>query len=186
VLDIEELPLKGSPDTIRQRLHVLKTLADWTHADAPGKTVGYYGYNTLTGVPPANRSYAQELARHVDAFFPSMYTFDDNKGGWAARAQTEAAEDRGLAAGKPVYFYLWPQYHDGTPKQFQYIDAAYWHFQLSTAYRDADGIVLWGPSRLPWDETNGWWAATLEFMRQLRDPAFSGSFDHLVGAKHNR
>ena len=38
----------------------------------------YYGYNTLTGVPPGNRSYAQEFARHVDPFFPSMYTLDDN------------------------------------------------------------------------------------------------------------
>ena len=104
VLDIEKLPLKGSPDVVRQHLEVLATLADWTRADAPGKTVGYYGYNTLTGVPPANRSYAQELARHVNAFFPSMYTFDDNRAAWASRAQTEAAEDRALAAGKPVYF----------------------------------------------------------------------------------
>jgi hypothetical protein len=32
---------------------------------------------------------------------------------------------RTLAARKLVFFYLWPQYHDGTPKQFQYIDASY-------------------------------------------------------------
>jgi hypothetical protein len=171
VLDIEKLPLKGSPDTIRQHLQVLATLADWTRADAPGKTVGYYGYNTLTGVPPANRSYAQELARHIDAFFPSMYTFNDDHGAWAARAETEAAEDRALAAGKPVFFYLWPQYHDKTPKQCQYVDAAYWKFQLSTAYRYSDGIVLWSPSRFHWDETSGWWAATLEFVRQISGTA---------------
>jgi hypothetical protein len=66
-----------------------------------------------------------------------------------------------------VFFYLWPQYHDGTPKQYQYIDAAYWRFQLETAYSVADGIVLWGPSRFHWDETSGWWAATLEFLRQI-------------------
>jgi hypothetical protein len=167
VLDIEKLPLKGSSSTIRQHVHVLATLADWTRTDAAGKTVGYYGYNTLSGVPPANRPYAQELARHVDAFFPSMYTFDDNREEWAARASTEAAEDRALAAGKPVFFYLWPQYHDGTPKQYQYIDAAYWQFQLETAYGIANGIVLWGPSRFHWDETNGWWAATLEFLGQI-------------------
>ena len=167
VLDIEKLPLKGSPSTIQQHLQVLATLADWTRADAPGKTVGYYGYNTLTGVPPTSRSYAQQLARHVDAFFPSMYTFDDDQAAWATRAATEAAEDRALAAGKPVFFYLWPQYHDGTPKQFQYIDAAYWKFQLDRSYKYADGIVLWGPSRFPWDETSGWWAATLEFVRQV-------------------
>jgi len=38
---------------------VLATLADWTRADAPGKAVGYYGYNTLTGVPPEDRTYAR-------------------------------------------------------------------------------------------------------------------------------
>ena len=146
---------------------MLATLANWTRADAPCKKVGYYGYNTLTGVPPGNRSYAQELARHVDAFFPSMYTFDDNQGAWASRAANEATEDRALPAGKPVFFYLWPQYHYGTPKQFQYIDVDYWQFQLSTAYRDADGIVLWGPSRFQWDETSSWWAVTLEFIRQV-------------------
>ncbi len=166
VLDIEKLPLKGSPDTVRQHLQVLATLADWTRADAPRTTVGYYGYNTLTAVPPADRAYAQELARYVDAFFPSMYTFDDDRTSWAARAEAEASEDRALAAGKPVFFYLWPQYHDGTPKQFQYIDAAYWKFQLDTAYRHADGIVLWGPSRFNWDETSGWWKTTLEFVRE--------------------
>ena len=104
VLDIEKLPLKGSPSTIQRHLQVLATLADWTRADAPGKTVGYYGYHTLTGVPPASRSYAQQLARHVEAFFPSMYTFDDDQAAWATRAATEAAEDRALAAGKPVFF----------------------------------------------------------------------------------
>jgi hypothetical protein len=137
----------------------------------PSKAVGYYGYNTLTGVPSEDRTYAQQLARHVDAFFPSMYTFDDNRGAWATRAANEAAEDRSLGPGKPVFFYLWPQYHDGTPKQFQYIDAAYWQFQLSTAYRDADGIVLWGPSRFHWDESSGWWAATLAFIRRISGTA---------------
>jgi hypothetical protein len=171
VLDIEKLPLKGSPGTIRQHLQVLATLADWTRADAPGKPVGYYGYNTLTGVPPVNRSYALELAGHVDAFFPSMYTFNDDHGAWATRAETEAAEDRAFDAAKPVFFYMWPQYHDNTPKQFQYIDAAYWKFQLSTAYRYADGIVLWGSSRFHWDETSGWWAVTLDFVRQISGTA---------------
>jgi hypothetical protein len=51
VLDIEKLALKGAPGTIGQHLQVLEALADWTRADAPGKTVGHYGYNTLTGRP---------------------------------------------------------------------------------------------------------------------------------------
>ena len=96
-----------------------------------------------------------------------MYTFDDDRQTWAKRAYAEAAEDRALAPGKPVFFYLWPQYHDGTPKQFQYVDAAFWKFQLRTARRDVEGIVLWSPSRFDWDDTSGWWAATQEFMRSL-------------------
>jgi hypothetical protein len=29
-----------------------------------------------------------------------------------------------LGPGKAAYFDLWPQYHDGTPKHFQFIDRA--------------------------------------------------------------
>lgn len=167
VLDIERLPLKGSPETVRQHLKVLATLADWARAAAPGKLIGYYGSGTLTRVPPKNMPAARELARHVDAFFPPMYTFDDDRQAWAKRAEAEAAEDRALAPGKPVFFYLWPQYHDHTPKQFQYVDASFWTFQLHTARHDADGIVLWSPGRFDWDNTSKWWTATQEFMRSL-------------------
>ena len=97
-----------------------------------------------------------------------MYTFNDDQSAWAKRAQASAAEARALGPGKAVYFYLWPQYHDGTPKQFQFIDGAYWKFQLETAYRYADGVVLWSPSRYDWDDSTGWWTATQEFMHTIR------------------
>jgi hypothetical protein len=165
VLDIERLPLKGDPATIQQHLRVLATLADWTRAAVHGKLVGFYGGNTLTNVAPQNQDYARNLAGHVDAFFPPMYAFDTNRTAWAQRAGKEAAEARSYGAHKPVYFYMWPQYHDGTPLQFQWIDAGYWRFQLTTAYNDADGIVLWGPGRFDWDDSSGWWAATVPFVR---------------------
>ena len=171
VLDIEKLPLKGPPEVARHNLEVLATLADWAHQAAPGKVIGYYGTNTLSRVAPPDVSYARELARHVDAFFPSMYTFDDDRATWANRAQAMAAEAHSLGPGKPVYFYLWPQYHDGTPKQFEFIDAAYWKFQLESACQRGNGIVLWGPSKFEWNDTTGWWEATKQFMRALRtDP----------------
>ena len=44
------------------------------------------------------------------------------------------------------------------------------------SYRAGDkGIVLWGPSRFAWDETNGWWAATLAFIRQIASAKPLGS-----------
>jgi hypothetical protein len=163
VLDIEEMPLKGPPEIALRNLEVLTKLADWAREAAPGKVVGYYGTNTLSNVPSANLGYARELARHVDAFFPPMYTFDDDRAKWERRAKAAQSEARQLDDKKPVYFYMWPQYHDGTPKHFQFIDAAYWKFQLETARRYSNGIVLWSPSRYDWNDATGWWTATVEF-----------------------
>jgi hypothetical protein len=171
VIDIEKLPLKGSPETARHNAETLAKLADWAHEAAPGKIIGFYGTNTLSRVAPSNLPEARELARHVDAFFPPMYTFDDDRVAWEKRAQESVAEARELGPDKPVYFYLWPQYHDGTPKAFQYVDAAYWKFQLETARRYSDGIVLWSPSKYDWNDATGWWSATQQFARTLRIPS---------------
>lgn len=168
VIDIEKLPLKGSKDDSRKHLETLATLADWAHAAAPGKIIGFYGTNTLSHIAPADLPYARELARHVDAFFPPMYTFDDDRGAWEKRAKASATEAHALAPGKPVYFYLWPQYHDGTPRQFQFIEGSYWKFQLEAASRYCDGMVLWSPSRFEWNDSTGWWRATQQFAHGLR------------------
>jgi hypothetical protein len=167
VLDIERLPLTGDRVTVLQRLGVFATLADWARAAAPGRVVGYFGYNTLTDVAPGARRYAIELARHVDAFFLPMYTRDDDRAAWVRRAKAEIREARRFAKGKPVYFYLWPQYLEHTPKAFQWIGGADWRFQLDTAFREADGIVIWGTRHYGWDASSGWWDATVAFMRQL-------------------
>jgi hypothetical protein len=167
VIDIEELPLRGSPDEARQHLETLSTLADWAHAAAPGKIIGFYGTNTLTRVSPADVQYARELARHVDAFFPPAYTFDDDRATWQQRAQDAVAEAHALDPAKPVYFYLWPQYHDNTPKQFQFVDAAYWTFQLEIASHLSNGIVLWSPGKYDWNDSTGWWTATQRFARSV-------------------
>jgi hypothetical protein len=167
VLDIERLPLKGTAEVARRNMETLAKLSDWARKAAPGKAIGLYGTNTLSRIAPAELPLARELARHVDAFFPPMYTFNDDREEWEKRAQACVSEAHELGPGKPVLFYLWPQYHDGTPKAFKYVDKPYWKFQLETARRYADGIVLWSPSRYSWDESSGWWSGTLEFMSSL-------------------
>jgi len=171
VLDIEDLPLTGPPARVTARLTVLETLADWTRAVAPDRMVGYYGYHTLTGIATAHEAAARQLAAHVDAFYPSMYTFDDDQSAWAAKAAAEVAEDRALGPGKPIFIYLWPQYHDKTARQCQYLDAQYWTFELQTARSLADGVVIWSPQRFDWDTASGWWSATQEFVRSLPSPS---------------
>jgi hypothetical protein len=163
VLDVENLGL-----TSKEHLQVLATLADWAHADQPGKPVGYYGTNTLTKVKPENIALAQALVTHLDAMFPPMYTYDTDQAAWAARAQREVDEAHALAPSLPVYFYLQPQYHHTTPLAYQFIDEDYWVFQLKTARPLVDGVVIWTGTRWPWDEKAGWWTATKRFMSTLR------------------
>jgi hypothetical protein len=168
VIDIESRPLNGPPEVARRNLEILTRLADWAHEAAPGRIIGFYGTNTLSQIDSAHVSLARELARHVDAFFPSAYTFNDDRRAWAKHLEASAAEARTLGPGKPVYCYLWPQYHDGTPKQFQYVNRDYWKFQLETAARSVDGVVLWSPSRFAWDNSTGWWTETRNFIDRLR------------------
>lgn len=167
VIDVEALPLRGSPEAACHNMEMLATLADWAHEAAPGKVIGFYGTNTLSNVPLPNQALAKELASHVDAFFPSLYTFEDSRVNWEKRAAMAQAEARALDKKKPIYFYIWPQYHEGAVKALRYVDGDYWKFQLQTARRYSNGVVLWGPSGYVWNEKSGWWAATKEFVLSL-------------------
>ena len=66
--------------------------------------------------------------------------------------------------------FIWPQYHDVMrgPLALTYIDYDYWMLQLTTI-RDAgvSGIVFWGGYQTQWDDTQGWWHATLDFIATL-------------------
>jgi hypothetical protein len=167
VIDIEHISLRSSPESARQSMKLLAQLADWAHEAVPGKVIGYYGTNTLSNVLPANEALARELTSHVDAFFPPIYNFDDNRTNWEKRAQAAQAEAHALDAKKPVYFYLWPQYHVGSARALRYVDGDYWRFQLETAHRYGDGVVLWGPDAYAWNDKSGWWYATEKFAASL-------------------
>jgi hypothetical protein len=103
----------------------------------------------------------------VDAFFPPIYNFDDNRRSWETRAQAAQAEAHALDSKKPIYFYLWPQYHVGSARALRYVGGDYWRFQLETAHRYGDGIVLWGPDAYAWNDKSGWWDATEKFAASL-------------------
>jgi len=109
VIDIESVSLRVSPENAQRNAEMLAKLADWAHEAAPGKIIGFYGTNTLSDVPQANFLTARALAQHVDAFFPPMYTFDDDRSRWEKRAETARDQAHGLAPEKPINFYLWPQ-----------------------------------------------------------------------------
>jgi hypothetical protein len=163
VLDYEDLYLTGSMTTATWHLQVLTALAGWAHDAAPRKAIGFYGLLDHTAaiyVP-----LARQLAPLENAFFPSMYTFDDDRFKWQQRLQDDVSLANRIAPSKPVYPYLWPQYHQGTPRAGQFVDSAYWAFQLETARNLAAGLVIWSPHQP--NESAGWVDATKLFMRSL-------------------
>ena len=111
---------------------------------------------------------ARELAKHVDAFFPLLYTFDDDHARWEKRAQTSLAQARELDPQKPAYFYLWPQYHVRSARALRYVPGNYWKIQLETARQYADGVVIWGSRSYVWNPQSGWWDATEQFAAYLK------------------
>lgn len=185
VLDIEEWPVRGEPAVVEasvtRLIAVLRRVRDAGYAGP----IGYYGLAPIRdywrSVRPADsseyRQWAAEndrlqpLADNVDALFPSLYTFYDDIAGWEAYALANLREARRLAKDKPVYPFLWPQFHESNQKLAgQYLPAAAWRRQLEFVQQHADGMVLWGgwagngPAR--WDEDAAWWQATREFLRE--------------------
>lgn len=190
VIDIEHWPVKGDSDQVQESVSKYMTVLQWFKEAAPELLVGYYGVPPLRDYwrairPPTSKewqSYSEDndrlkpLARAVDLLFPSLYTFYTDQGGWVRYAYGQIAEARRCANGKPVYVFLWPQYHDSNRElKGTYLANDYWRLELETAKQYADGIILWGgwgnnnrPAK--WDEDAGWWKVTKEFMKTIQGP----------------
>ena len=185
-LDIEHWPLNGSPDSVRDSLTKYMTVLQWFKAAAPGLLVGYYGAPPLHDYSRAIKDTSSQehqawmamndqlrsLASAVDVLFPSLYTLYPDQAGWKKFAIAEIEEARRYGGGKPVYVFLWPQYHDSNLiVGGQYLSADYWLLELETAKEYADGIVIWGGwdmklnKPMIWDESAPWWKVTKEFMK---------------------
>src|SRR5262249_9334700 len=93
----------------------------------------------------AENDRVRPLAQKVDAVYPSLYSFYDDIAGWEKSALATLSGARRPAPGKPVYPFLWPQFHESNKKLAgQYVSAAMWRQQLEFVRQHADGAVLWG------------------------------------------
>jgi len=183
-LDISHI----NPDTstVDANIRKLEQIISWFRDEAPTLKVGFYDVAApviplpVTGQHPVNdaewaisekaTSYLIPFVTHVDALYPSLYTFTTDPAKWVALARRIISETKRIAAGKPVRPFIWPQYHDVMrgPLALTYIDYDYWMLQLTTI-RDAgvSGIVFWGGYQRQWDDTQGWWHATRDFIAAL-------------------
>lgn len=190
VLDIERWPLKGDELTVQSTVRKFLLVLSWVEDEAPSVAFGVYG---TVPVPdywrairdPASAEFQswqqdndslERISDRVDALFPSIYTFYPDRQGWVTYAIAQMAEARRKAKGKPVYAFLWPQYHESnTLLSHQPLDPDYWELQLKTVAQHADGAVIWGGwgenGPEPCNEEAPWWQVTKRFVSQLDQTA---------------
>ena len=191
VIDIEHWPThKASGADIQRTIEKHMTLLRWFHDAAPAVQVGLYGTVPIGEYWGAIANSTSEkyqswisdndrlrpLSGSVNALFPSLYTFYADREGWMRFAAVQLIEARRLAGGRPVYAFLWPQYHDSNRLLGEkYLPAEYWKLELETVLKYADGIVIWGgwegSGPAAWDNNAGWWKVTTEFLKKLEDTA---------------
>jgi hypothetical protein len=172
VIDIEYVYLSqthhATDAEVKKHFRLFITLAKWAREAAPGHLVGYYGHGLFPEEPGAEyAAETKELVAAVDAFFPSLYTFGNKTPEqWKEKLQALMSKAHQIAPGKPVYPYLWAQYHEGPAKALEYLDGDLMKFELETA-RDcgADGVVMWSSSRFPWKD-GPWCKELLKFVAE--------------------
>jgi hypothetical protein len=188
-LDLEHWPTKEAAGDWVAGLNKYRQLLMQFKQLAPGIKVGYYSHPPVSDYwravkDPVTREYREwqrdndrlkHLAAEVDVFYPSLYTFYNDSRGWGRYAAAQIREARSYPGDKPVYAFLWPQYH-GSNKLLahQFIPTGFWRFQLDTVRKHADGVVIWGgwdfdrDQPLPWDESAPWWIETKFFLHLNR------------------
>lgn len=181
-INIEHWPLEGSDSEIESSIDRFIKLINWIKEVDPDMQVGFYGVPPIRkfGMSTKDKDSAtyqewvdmnlklQRLANNVDAFYPSLYTYNDDREKWVteAIAQTDVLEQ--LAPGKPVYFFMWPEYHPYLDEfAGKLLETNYWKVQQKTARKFANGYVVWTPSRMEWNNDYSWWVATRRFMVNL-------------------
>ncbi len=186
VIDIERWMLKGDAQTVKANVSKMLKVLSWIKAEAPDIQIGAYGTVPLPDYWRAIRGQASkeyhawqqdndrldEMTAQLDALYPSLYTFYQDRQGWVTYAVAQLREAKRKAQGKPVYAFLWPQYHESNSTlRLQPIEPDYWELQLNTVYQHADGLVIWGGwganGPEPWNEEASWWQVTKRFLKHI-------------------
>lgn len=184
VIDIEHWPVEGNKKTVQESVERYIDVLESFKKLTPGVKYGYYRvppvhdyWNAIQD--PTSSRYQEwdaknrlldELAGKIDVFFPSLYTYYQDRERWVRYAVANIEQARKYSGEKPVYVFLWPQYHYYNKDiGGEFVDPEFWKIQLQTARKYADGAVIWTPSRLEWDDNAEWWNVTKEFMRELNN-----------------
>jgi hypothetical protein len=188
VLELEMWPLKGADEDVTKSVQNIIQVLKWFRESRPELQIGLYNVLPIADywrsiTRQGSNEYKEwqrdnermrPIAEYVDLAFPDIYTHYPDRHGWVQYATENIREAKRY--GKPIYVFLWPQYHGGSNKilAHRYVSADYWKLQLETVHAQADGVVIWGGWDFdanrpePWNENADWWTATKHFMNGLK------------------
>ncbi len=190
-LDIEHWPVRGEKQVVNESIRKFIQVIQWMRDENPKLKIGIYGVLPIKSywdvVPykhnmndvelrrrfeewqKANER-LKELAEHVDAVFPDIYAHYTELEDWKIYATANMEEAR--TYGKPVYAFVWPQYHEEKPELAgKYLPADYWRLILETCFKEANGIVIWGGPGQDWDPEFPWWKETQKWWSETASAA---------------
>ncbi len=173
-LDIERFPLRADSAELKASIGFLSDIVREFRSNKSLPPLGLYGampirdyWRAIKGpLSPAYKQWQNEndalapLAKLVDIFFPSIYTFYDDLEGWKLYASAQIAECRRLGKGKKVIPFVWYRFHDSNAKLHgKEISSPFFAAQLAFLAPLCDGIALWGGWQEQWDPSAAWWKA---------------------------
>lgn len=152
-------------------------LIQMVRVTCPNARIGYYSIPPGTGGAgdPAGAAYNAALLPYVDFLTPSCYTGvgpSDDAGyqtTWVNAVTSLVSVYRGVAGGKPIYPFIWPQYAYGGANGLELISSDFWRVQLETLKAISDGLMLWGglvysgptlTGYRAWNANDPWWIMT--------------------------
>ena len=186
VIDIERWPVTGDSSVVQSSVTQYQTVLRWFRETVPSLRIGFYGTIPVPDYwraiqPPTSADFKawqrdddrlSAIGQAVDALFPSIYTFYADRQGWVTYAIAQISEARRKANGKPVYAFIWPQYHESNQVLGgRFLEADYWELELLTVRQYADGLVIWGGwgngGPQAWDEDASWWQVTKTLLPKM-------------------
>lgn len=118
------------------------------------------------------------IAKKSDFITLVGYTPNDNKEEWLFALTESLKQARKLAPNKKIFVFLWPQYFNRNESYNEdFFHSSFWYYQLQKCYELTDGIILWMPPynirnkkriELSWNEGDGWWIRTKEFIKTYK------------------
>ncbi len=193
IIDLEWYSIRpeNTDQEINSGIKKLLTILNWIKEERTDVKVGYYGIiprNDWQIAYPAHgpgSAYYQSWADHnnkleslaaaADFLAPSIYTYHTRNvqnppfpNLWENYIRLTIKESRRLSGGKPVYPFMWPQYHESNKEGLAgtYLSGDDWKYQLEIVRETADGLVLWGGTS---EFNHGqWWLEMKRFLYMLR------------------